>query len=83
MVFLPTFFIIPQGGLCTTKVCAKVEIIFRLFGESQAEMPEISEEYLPLKEIEQDSKDYQSTLAVKRKNKIRTDHEILKKDLGF
>jgi len=32
-------------------------------------MPEIFEEYLPLQEIEQDSKDYQSALAVKRKTK--------------
>jgi hypothetical protein len=46
-------------------------------------MLEIFEEYLPLKEIEQNTKNYQSTLAVKRKNKIRTDRESLKKDPGF
>jgi hypothetical protein len=40
-------------------------------------------EYLRLKEIEQDSKDYRSALAVKKKNKTWTTHEDLKKDLGL
>jgi hypothetical protein len=40
-------------------------------------------EYLRLKEIEQDSKDYRSALAVKKRNKIWTSHEDLKKDLGM
>lgn len=40
-------------------------------------------EYLRLKEIEQDSKDYRSALAVKKRNKIWTSHEDLKKDLGI
>jgi hypothetical protein len=40
-------------------------------------------EYMRLKEIEQDSKDYGSALAIKRKNKTWTTHEDLKKDLGI
>lgn len=40
-------------------------------------------EYLRLREIEQDSKDYRSALAVKKRNKIWTSHEDLKKDLGI
>ena len=40
-------------------------------------------EYVRLKEIEQDSKDYRSALAVKKRNKIWTAHEDLKKDLGI
>jgi hypothetical protein len=40
-------------------------------------------EYLRLKGIEQDGKDYRSALAVKKRNKTWTDHEALKKDLGF
>ena len=40
-------------------------------------------EYRQLKNIEQDSKDYRSALQVKRKNKIWTTHEELKKDLGL
>ena len=40
-------------------------------------------EYLRLKEIEQDSKDYRSALAVKKKNRTWTSHEDLKKDLGM
>jgi hypothetical protein len=40
-------------------------------------------EYLRLKEIEQDSKDYRSALAVKKRNKTWTAHEDLKKDLGL
>ena len=40
-------------------------------------------EYLRLKEIEQDSKDYRSALVVKKRNKIWTSHEDLKKDLGI
>jgi hypothetical protein len=40
-------------------------------------------EYLRLKEIEQDSKDYRSALDVKKRNKLWTDHEGLKKDLNM
>jgi len=40
-------------------------------------------EYMRLKEIEQDSKDYSSALMIKRKNKTWTTHEDLKKDLGI
>jgi hypothetical protein len=40
-------------------------------------------EYVCLKDIEQNSKDYCSALAVKKKNKIWTTHEDLKKDLGM
>jgi hypothetical protein len=40
-------------------------------------------EYLRLKEIEQDGKDYRSALAVKKKNKTWITHEDLKKDLGM
>ncbi len=40
-------------------------------------------EYVRLKEIEQDSKDYRSALAVKKRNKTWTTHEDLKKDLGL
>ena len=40
-------------------------------------------DYLRLKEIEQDSKDYRSALTVKKRNKIWTNHEDLKKDLGL
>jgi hypothetical protein len=40
-------------------------------------------EYARLKEIEQDSKDYHSALAVKKRNKTWTTHEDLKKDLGL
>jgi hypothetical protein len=40
-------------------------------------------EYARLKEIEQDSKDYRSALAVKKRNKTWTTHEDLKKDLGL
>jgi len=40
-------------------------------------------EYKRLKNIEQDSKDYRSALEIKRKNKIWTTHEDLKKDLGL
>lgn len=40
-------------------------------------------EYLRLKGIEQDSKDYRSALAVNKKNKKWTAHEDLKKDLGI
>jgi hypothetical protein len=40
-------------------------------------------EYVRLKEIEQNSKDYHSALSVKKKNKNWTSHEDLKKDLGL
>jgi hypothetical protein len=40
-------------------------------------------EYIRLKEIEQDSKDYHSALLVKEKNKKWISHEDLKKDLGL
>jgi hypothetical protein len=40
-------------------------------------------EYLRLKEIEQDSKDYRSALAIKQKTKTWTSHEDLKKDLDI
>jgi hypothetical protein len=40
-------------------------------------------EYVRLKEIEQDSKDYRSALAVKKRNKTWTTNEDLKKDLGL
>ena len=40
-------------------------------------------EYMRLKEIERDSKDYRSASMVKQKNKKWTSHEDLKKDLGL
>lgn len=40
-------------------------------------------EYLRLKEIEEDRKDYYSALAVKMKNKKWKTHDELKKDLGL
>ena len=40
-------------------------------------------EYVRLKEIEQDSEDYRSALLVKEKNKKWTTHKDLKKDLGL
>jgi hypothetical protein len=42
---------------------------------------ELKVEYI--KEIEQDSKDYRSALAIKKNNKTWTTHENLKKDLGL
>jgi hypothetical protein len=40
-------------------------------------------EYLRLKEIEQDKKDYYSALQVKMKNKKWTSHKDLKKAIGL
>ena len=40
-------------------------------------------EYVRLKEIEQDSEDYRSALLVKEKNKKWTTHRDLKRDLGL
>jgi hypothetical protein len=40
-------------------------------------------EYMRLKEIEQDSKDYRSALAVKKRNKEWITHDELKKNLGL
>jgi hypothetical protein len=40
-------------------------------------------EYVRLKEIEQDSEDYRSAVLVKEKNKKWTTHKDLKKDLGL
>ncbi|MDH4164774.1 MAG: type II toxin-antitoxin system Phd/YefM family antitoxin [Nitrospirota bacterium] len=40
-------------------------------------------EYLRLKEIEQDRKDYASALAIKTKNKKWTSHKDLKKAIGL
>jgi len=40
-------------------------------------------EYLRLKEIEQDKKDYYSALQVKLKNKKWTSHKDLKKAIGL
>ena len=41
------------------------------------------QEYLRLKEIEQDRKDYDSALQVKMKNKKWTSHKDLKKAIGL
>jgi hypothetical protein len=41
------------------------------------------QEYLRLKEIEQDRKDYYSALQVKMKNKKWTSHKDLKKAIGL
>ena len=40
-------------------------------------------EYLRLKEIEQDRKDYTSALQIKAKNKKWTSHKDLKKAIGI
>ena len=40
-------------------------------------------EYVRLKEIEQDSEDYRSAVLVKEKNKKWTTHRDLKRDLGL
>lgn len=40
-------------------------------------------EYLRLKEIEEDGKDYYSAARTKTRNKEWTSHEDLKKDLGL
>ena len=40
-------------------------------------------EYVRLKEIEQDSKDYREALTIKEKNKKWTAHAALKKELGL
>ena len=40
-------------------------------------------EYMRLKEIEQDKSDYNSALVVKRKNKKWVSHKELKKELGL
>jgi Ethanolamine utilization protein EutJ (predicted chaperonin) len=40
-------------------------------------------EYMRLKEIEQDKIDYYSALEVKRKNKKWVSHQDLKKELGL
>jgi len=41
------------------------------------------QEYLRLKEIEEDRKDYDAALQVKRKNKGWKSHADLKKELGL
>ena len=41
------------------------------------------EEYLRLKEIEEDRDDYYSAVQVKAKNKKWKTHEVLKKELGL
>ena len=40
-------------------------------------------EYLRLKEIEEDKFDYYTAFEIKKNNKIWTDHEDLKNDLGL
>jgi hypothetical protein len=40
-------------------------------------------EYIRLKEIEEDTEDYRSALAVKETNSKWTAHNALKKDLGL
>lgn len=40
-------------------------------------------EYVRLKEIEQDTEDYRSAQMVKESNKKWTTHKTLKKNLGF
>lgn len=41
------------------------------------------QEYLRLKAIEEDKKDYESALRVKKKNKVWKSHADLKKELGL
>jgi hypothetical protein len=41
------------------------------------------DEYVRLKEIEQDAEDYRSATAVKEQNKKWTTHKNLKKNLGL